>query len=226
MTPQFDVRQARFNMIEQQIRTWDVLDQGVLDLLTIVRREDFVPAAHRQLAFSDLEIPLRGVAGAGATGAAMWTPKLEARVLQELAPHAHDSALEIGSGSGYFAALLGHRCKNVLSVEIDTKLAEFARGNLKASSVFNVHVAEGDGALGFGNETYDIIVLSGSTPILPEALLAQLKPGGRMFAVVGDDPVMAGRLVTRAPDGIAATTMFETCLPQLVNAAQPNRFRF
>lgn len=226
MTPQLDVRQARFNMIEQQIRPWDVLDQGVLDLLTIVRREDFVPQVHRQLAFSDLEIPLRSVAGASATAAAMWTPKLEARVLQELAPHAHDTALEIGSGSGYFAALLGHRCRSVLSVEIDAALADFARANLKAAGIFNVHVAEGDGARGFGNETYDIIVLSGSTPILPETLLAQLKPGGRMFAVVGDDPVMAARLVTRTVEGIAATTLFETSLPQLVNAAQPTRFRF
>ncbi|MBL8380523.1 MAG: protein-L-isoaspartate O-methyltransferase [Burkholderiales bacterium] len=226
MTVQFDVRQARFNMIEQQIRPWDVLDQGVLDLLTIVRREDFVPAAHRQLAFSDLEIPLRGVAGANAPDAAMWTPKLEARVLQELAPHAHDTALEIGSGSGYFAALLGHRCKSVLSVEIDSGLAEFARANLKTAGVFNVRVAHGDGATGFGGEAYDIIVLSGSTPILPEALVAQLKPGGRMFAVVGDEPVMAARLITRTPEGIAATTLFETCLPPLKNAAQPNRFRF
>jgi protein-L-isoaspartate(D-aspartate) O-methyltransferase len=226
MAPQLDVRLARFNMIEQQIRPWDVLDQDVLDLLAIVRREEFVPPAHRLLAFSDLEIPLKDVAGPGAAGERMWAPKLEARVLQELAPRAHETALEIGAGSGYCAALLAHRCRGVVTIELDARLAEFARANLAAAGIVNARVVEGDGARGFGDGFYDVIVLSGSTPILPRGLLAHLKPGGRMFAVVGDDPVMSARLITRGAGGEEDIALFETRLAPLVNAAAPDRFRF
>lgn len=227
MNMQFDIATARFNMIEQQIRTWDVLDQDVLDLLGVVKREAFVPPVHRLLAFTDIEIPLKDVSGAGAALACMWPPKLEARVLQELSPKAHDSALEIGAGSGYFAALLAHRCRSVTTLEIDAVLAAFAAKNLRSAGVANARVVEGDGAQGCGQDMYNIIVLGGSTPVLPPALLQQLKPGGRLFAVVGDAPVMAARLITKAADGaLASVTLFETDLAPLTNAAQPQRFKF
>lgn len=224
--PAFDTVKARFNMIEQQIRPWDVLDQDVLDLLQVVKREDFVPPEHRLLAFSDLEIPLSGPGGSAAAGAHMWTPKLEARVLQELAPRHHERALEIGTGSGYFAALLAHCCKQVTTVEIVSTLKAFAERNLRAAGIANVTVIEGDGAAGFGREQFDLIVLSGSTPMLPPALVDQIKPGGRMFAVVGDAPAMTARLLTRQAGGCSAVTLFETVLAPLTNAVQPERFRF
>jgi protein-L-isoaspartate(D-aspartate) O-methyltransferase len=214
-------------MIEQQIRPWDVLDQDVLDLLEVVKREQFVPPAHRLLAFSDIEIPLAEGSGPQAASARMWSPRLEARVLQEIMVKAQDTALEIGTGSGYFAALLGHRCRSVTSVEINPALKAFAEKNLKNAGVANVRVVEGDGARGFGTDRYDLIVLGGSTPVLPASLVDQLKPGGRLFAVVGDAPAMTAQLLTKGADGLhAATTLFETSLAALVNAAQPDRFRF
>ena len=227
MTPTLDIAQARFNMIEQQIRPWDVLDQDVLDLLQVVRREDFVPPAQRLLAFTDLEIPLDQSADKSTnSGAAMWSPKMEARVLQELQIKAHDRALEIGAGSGYFAALLAHRCREVTTVEIVPALKSLAEKNLKAAGIGNVKVAAGDGAQGFGREQFDVIVLSGSSPALPDALLAQLSTGGRLFAVVGDAPAMTARIYTRTAAGIAAQDLFETVLTPLLNAAQPPRFKF
>ena len=228
-----DFDQARFNMIEQQIRTWDVLDQGVLDLLEVVRREDFVPPAHRLLAFTDMEIPLEKRAGSDAQqGVRMWAPKLEARVLQEVQARSHDRALEIGTGSGYFAALLAHRCHSVLSVELSPELKAMAERNLKAAGISNVRVQQGDGARGYrkaGSEHFDVIVLGGSTPVAPQGLLDQLSPGGRLFAVIGDAPAMTARLFTRAAHGtqdITAEDLFETVLTPLVNAPQPARFRF
>ena len=227
MTPTLDIAQARFNMIEQQIRPWDVLDQDVLDLLEVVRREEFVPPAQRLLAFTDLEIPLDQSADKSKnSGAAMWSPKMEARVLQELQIKAHDRALEIGAGSGYFAALLAHRCREVTTVEIVPALKSLAEKNLKAAGIGNVKVAAGDGAQGFGREQFDVIVLSGSSPALPDALLAQLNSGGRLFAVVGDAPAMTARIYTRTTAGIAAQDLFETVLTPLLNAAQPPRFKF
>jgi len=222
MNAVLDIPRARFNMIEQQIRPWDVLDQDVLDLLMVVKREDFVPAAHRALAFTDMEIPL-------GHDTYMWSPKMEARVLQELQIKAHDRALEIGAGSGYFAALLAHSCHAVTSVEIEPALVVLAQQNLKAAGLTDVRVVEGDGARGHANDTYDIIVLSGSTPVLPEKFLEQLKPGGRLFAVVGDAPVMEARIYTKAGAGTGSITsinLFETVITPLVNAAQPVRFKF
>ena len=227
MTPTLDIAQARFNMIEQQIRPWDVLDQDVLDLLEVVRREDFVPPAQRLLAFTDMEIPLGQTADRAInSGAAMWSPKMEARVLQELQVKVHDRALEIGAGSGYFAALLAHRCREVTSVEIAPSLKSMAEKNLKAAGIGNVKLAAGDGAQGFGREQFDVIVLSGSTPALPDALLAQLTAGGRLFAVVGYAPAMTARIYTRTAEGFAAQDLFETVLTPLVNAAQTPRFKF
>ena len=216
----FDIEQARFNMVEQQIRTWDVLDQDILDLLFTVRREEFVPRAYREIAFADLEIPLPN-------GARMWTPKMEARVLQELKLGARDSVLEIGTGSGYFTALLASRADAVLSVEIDAGLVAEARAKLARSGFRNAQVVEDDGARGYGNDTYDAIALTGSTPILPERFLEQLKPGGRLFAIVGDPPAMTARFVRwQAPGARVSVDLFETVVAPLFNAAQPARFEF
>jgi len=212
--------QARFNMIEQQIRTWDVLDQGVLDLLFEVRREDFVPPPYRALAFADLEIPL-------GDGELMWTPKMEARVLQVLELKPHESALEIGTGSGYLAALLARSCSDVASVEINPRLLGEAARKLRDAGVDHVRLEQGDGARGWRNELYDAIVLTGSTPVLPDSWLKQLKPGGRLFAVVGDAPVMTARLLRwTAPGAVATENLFETVITPLRNAPQPERFVF
>jgi protein-L-isoaspartate(D-aspartate) O-methyltransferase len=215
-----DIERARFNMVEQQIRTWDVLDQDILDLLFTVKREEFVPAAYRMLAFADLEIPL-------GDGEKMWTPRMEARVLQELALEMGEAVLEIGTGSGYFTALLASRGAEVTTVEINPRLVAEARVRLARSGIGGIEQKEGDGAQGFGSELYDAIVLTGSTPILPAALVAQLNPGGRVFAVVGDAPVMTARLVRWVgPESVTTTGLFETVIDPLKNAAQPARFRF
>jgi protein-L-isoaspartate(D-aspartate) O-methyltransferase len=220
-----NVEQARFNMIEQQIRTWEVLDQDVLDLLYAVRREDFVPGAYRALAFSDLEVPLYEGAGEGER---MMQPKVEARILQELAVRKYERVLEVGTGSGYLAALLAARAHHVHSVEISPRLKAFAEENLSRSGVENVTVELGDGAQGWPSHApYDVIVLTGSTPVLPPSFLAQLKTGGRLFAVVGDPPVMEARLITCLGQGSHRTTdLFETSLAPLKNAMQRGRFQF
>jgi len=219
------VEQARFNMIEQQIRTWEVLDQDVLDLLYVVRREEFVPAAYRELAFSDLEIPLYEGAGEGER---MMQPKVEARIVQELAVRKYERVLEVGTGSGYLAALLADRAQHVHSVEIDPGLKAFGEDNLRRSGAENVTVELGDAAQGWQEHApYDVIVLTGSTPVLPPSFISQLKTGGRLFAVVGDPPVMEARLITCIGQGSHHTIdLFETCLAPLKNAMQPARFQF
>ena len=215
-----DYEQARFNMVEQQVRTWDVLDQEILDLLFEVKREEFVPPAHRTLAFADLELPL-------GNGQYMWAPKLEARVLQALRLKPRESVLEIGTGSGYFAALLGRRAGNVTTVEIDAGLASRAAATIARTGAANVRCEVGDGARGWGSEHFDAIVLTGSTPLLPEEFFRQLTPGGRIFAIVGDAPAMTARLVDwTAPGSRVTTDLFETVVAPLINAAAPARFRF
>jgi protein-L-isoaspartate(D-aspartate) O-methyltransferase len=215
-----DLEQARFNMVEQQIRTWEVLDQDVLDLLFNVRREEFVPPAYRSLAFADLELPLPG-------GERMWAPKVEARVLQSLKLGQGESALEIGTGSGYFTALLASVAADVTTVEIDPALAATAAAQLARHGHANVRCEVGDGAQGWGRGLYDVIVLTGSTPLLPERFFQQLKPGGRVFAMVGDAPVMTARLVAwTAPGSRVTTDLFETVVAPLKNAAAPARFKF
>ena len=219
--PQMNLEQARHNMVEQQIRPWEVLDQGVLDLLYVVPREEFVPPAHRALAFSDLEIPL-------GDGERMWAPKYEARALQALGAHKSDRVLEVGTGSGYLTALLAHRAAHVLSVEIRPALAAFGRANLARHGIENVSLEIGDAAHGWATGApYDVIVLTGSTPVLPHALLAQLAPGGRLFAVVGETPVMTAKLVTRTgADRYTEAGLFETDLAPLVNCERAPHFRF
>jgi len=216
-----NVEQARFNMIEQQIRPWDVLDQNVLDLLYKVRREEFVPAVYRGLAFSDLEIPI----GAGER---MMAPKMEARILQEVAPKRTDRILEIGTGSGYMTALLAAMGAHVYSVEIDAELKASGEAALARNDVRNVTLELGDGARGWAKHgPYDVIVLTGSEPVLADEFLESLRVGGRLFAVVGDAPVMEARLVTRVAEGaVSARTLFETVVAPLRNAPQPERFTF
>lgn len=220
-----DVEQARFNMIEQQIRPWEVLDPEVLRVLSSVKREDFVPAAHRALAFADIELPLGSKGEAGQT---MLEPKIEARLLQELSLKNTDIVLEIGSGSGYMAALLATKAEYVYSVEIDPELVAFAQGNLQRAGVANVSVQRGDAARGWPAQApYDAIVVSASMPVLPPELLAQLKVGGRLVAVVGELPVMQAQLVTRtAEDAFNTINLFETVVAPLVNAQQREQFAF
>ena len=217
--------QARFNMIEQQIRPWEVLDPLVLELLSVVKREDFVPEAHKALAFADLELPLADTPGVGQT---MLVPRMEARMLQELGVKTKDSVLEIGTGSGYMAALIAAKAEFVYSVEIDPALAGMARDNLQRVDVANVSVELGDGAQGWAQQApYDAIVLSGSTPVLSEALLRQLKIGGRLVAVVGEAPAMQLQLVTRTEENAFNTiNVLETVVAPLLNAPQRNKFVF
>lgn len=216
-----NIEQARFNMIEQQIRPWEVLDQDVLNLLTIVKRENFVPAAYRNIAFADLEIPLPG-------GERMLSPRVEARVLQELALTKHETVLEIGAGSGYMAALLAARARSVTTVEIAPELAAFAEQNLAANGVSNAHVVTGDGSLGWpGGAPYDVICVSGGLPIMPQEFLEQLKIGGRIAAFVGDAPVMKAQIITRVDEKqFRVSDIFETLVAPLKNAVQPPRFKF
>ena len=223
--------QARFNMIEQQIRPWEVLDSQVLSLLALVRREDFVPAARKSLAFADMEIPLTAK-----PGQTMLAPKVEARMLQDLAVQKHEKVLEIGTGSGYMAALLAHRGQQVISMEIDADLAQMARDNLKKSGVYNAEVRTGDGASRLGQAVssndplsgpFDVIVLSGSVAEVPPALLAMLKIGGRLGAIVGFKPMMRATLVTRVGESDFHTTQnWDTVAARLLNFPEPSKFNF
>ncbi|WP_018078302.1 protein-L-isoaspartate O-methyltransferase family protein [Thiobacillus denitrificans] len=216
-----DIEQARYNMVEQQIRPWDVLDQEVLDLLFKVRREDFVPQAHRALAFVDMEIPL-------GHGQAMWTPKLEARVIQELAIRATDRVLEIGTGSGYLTALLAAEAAAVVSVDIVPEFTVAATQKLHAHGFGNVTLHTGDAARDWPDEAgFDVIVLTGSTPLLADAFRRRLSVDGRLFAIVGQAPVMEAQLITcTAPGATRSVTLFETCVASLQNAPHPAAFVF
>ncbi|MBR8315555.1 protein-L-isoaspartate O-methyltransferase [Burkholderia dolosa] len=216
-----NIEKARFNMIEQQIRPWDVLDLDVLGLLSIVKRENFVPAEHRALAFADLELPLPG-------GRKMLFPRVEARVLQELAVKKHENVLLIGAGSGYLAALLAHRAQHVTAVEIDPAVAKFAEDNLRNNGVTNAEVVLGDGSLGWPDKApYDVICVAGGLPVVPQQMLEQLKIGGRLSAFVGGRPVMKAQIITRIDDKqYRVADVFETYVDHLVNTFEPSRFKF
>ncbi len=220
-----NIEQARFNMIEQQIRPWNVLDLDVLSLLGVARREDFVPAVHKALAFSDTEIPL---ADGGRDGQIMLAPRLEARLLQEARVQRHERVLEIGTGSGYMAALLGHRAQSVLTLERVPALARQAAESLRAAGVTNVTVREADGARGAaGDAPFDVIVLSGSVARVPSELIDQLKPGGRLLAIVGDLPMMVAQRITRQTHGgLHTETLFDTVAPRLLGFGDSPRFQF
>lgn len=223
-----DIERARFNMVEQQIRPWDVLDQEILDLLFVVRREDFVPAPYRLLAFTDMELPLK-IDGSD-TGERMFAPKVEARILQDLGVRKHETVLEIGSGSGHMAALLAHRARHVDTLEIRPELVRFASDNLQRAGVANVAVREADGSRRDAVDgRYDVVVLSGSVPFVPDHLLQRLNPGGRLAAIVGEPPVMYAQIISRATESehsFVATTMFETSALPLRGFPRKDTFRF
>ena len=216
-----NLEETRFNMVVQQIRTWNVLDDSVLDLLYKIRREEFVLPANRAMAFVDMETPL-------GHGQVMLAPKMEARILQELHVQKTDKILEVGSGSGYLTALLAEKGAHVYSVEIVPELKAMAENNLRTHGITNVTVEQGDAAQGWSkHEPYDVIVLTASTPILPETFLKSLNPGGRLFAIVGEDPVMEALLINcTAPGEFKTTQLFETCTAPFINALQPARFTF
>jgi protein-L-isoaspartate(D-aspartate) O-methyltransferase len=224
-----DFERARFNMIEQQIRPWDVLDLEILDLLSQMRREDFVPLAHKALAFVDMQIPLLGSGEeAMQQGHCMLEPKVEARILQDLKIQAHEKVLEVGAGSGYMAALMAHRAQRVVSLEIHPELVRMARANLQHAGVDNAEVREADGSKGVLAESpFDVIVLSGSVAEVPPALLSQLKVGGRLCAITGYEPVMRATFITRTADTTYTTAQpWDTVAPRLSGFTEPSRFQF
>lgn len=223
---EMNYEQARFNMIEQQIRPWDVLDQEVLNLLKLVKREEFVPTAQRALAFTDVELPLPGAAIADKSQHMMF-PRVEARIVQALAPKKNENVLEIGTGSGYMAALLAYNAHHVTTVEFDANLAQTAQHTLRANGVTNVEVINADGAQGWSAAApYDVIAISGALAELPQAFLDQLKVGGRLAAFIGGSPVMEAKLITRISENEYRTeNLFETQVAYLV-APQPSSFKF
>ncbi len=223
------LEQARFNMIEQQIRPWEVLDSRVLGLLESVHREDFAPEAMRGLAFADMELPLTQPA---VEGQVMLAPRVEARLLQDLAVQATDQVLEIGAGSGHMAALLSRLGQRVVSLEIDEQLAQGARERLRTAGFENVDVRVADAtandfAACRGEQPWDVILLSGSVAEVPHALLRLLAPGGRLAAIVGEEPVMRATVITRVgEEAFHSVQPWDTLAPRLRNFPQPSRFHF
>lgn len=219
-----NIEQARFNMIEQQIRPWDVLDAHVLQLLAAIKREDFAPIAHKALAFVDMEIPL----GSLVLGECMLSPKVEARMLQDLQIHKHETVLEIGTGSGFMAALLAHRAQFVTTLEINAALVAEASKNLEKADVYNAKVVLADGSKDLTDYgTFNAIVLSGSVAQIPANILNMLKVGGRCMAIVGNEPVMRATLVQRISDTAFETKQsWDTVAPRLQGFAETPRFQF
>lgn len=216
-----NVEQARFNMIEQQVRPWDVLDGSVLHLLSAVRREDFVPKAHQNLAFMDMEIPL-------GDGRQLLPPRVEARLVQDLQLTKRDTVLQIGAATGFVTALLAHKAQRVIALESQAALAAQARANLRAAGVANAEVIEADGHAGLPAQApFDAILLMGSVADVPTALFDQLRDGGRLLAVVGDDPMMCATLFTRVSSGqVRREARFDTVAPRLPGFAERQQFRF
>jgi protein-L-isoaspartate(D-aspartate) O-methyltransferase len=212
---------ARFNMVEQQIRPWEVLDSRVLSLLESIRREDFVPVKYRKLAFADMSIPL----GAGQV---MMRPNIEGRVLQALDLGEDETVLEIGTGSGFITACLASLAKCVVSVEIFAELQEVAKASLEEKNILNTELFVGDVMRGWQPEqAHDVVVVTGSVPVVPEQFLGWVNPGGRMFVITGDSPAMEARLLTRLDvTEWREESLFETDLPRLVHAEEPAEFVF
>jgi len=213
--------QARSNMIEQQIKPWDVPNQSVLDLISEIHREDFVPDEYRRLAFADTRIPL-------AHGQVMMTPKVEARLLQALEIKADDEILEIGTGCAYLTALLAKSGHHVLSIDIHPEFTEQARSKLQQHDIHNVTLESGDAVHGWQpSSPYDVIVFTGSVPFLEDCIQQQLNVGGRLFVITGQSPVMQAKLITRISDNDwHDEVLFETDLPELEGAPQVEPFKF
>ena len=220
MISQINIEQARFNMIEQQIRPWEVLDQRVLDVMTRTPREDFAPSRYRNLAFADVAIPL-------GHGQVMMRPNVEGRLLQALNPQSADTILEVGTGSGYLTACLAGLGGRVVSVDIFPEFTAAAEHKLNAHGIDNVTLYSGDAAQGWGDYRYDVIALTGSLPVLPERWRQQLVIGGRLFVIIGQDPIMEALLITRLGEQEwTEESLFETQLPPLLNVEKPGRFEF
>ncbi len=216
-----NLEQARLNMVECQVRTWEVLDQSVLDLLLTLKREEFVSQQYRDLAFADLEIPL-------GHGEVMLAPKMEARMVQELSLRKTDKILEVGTGSGYVTALLAKLGGQVVSVERIAEFSHAAARRIAGHGLENVRLEIGDASEGWlAQQPYDVILLTGSVPELPDAFKQQLAVGGRLLAVIGELPVMTARLFTRVSErAFNSLDLFETVIPALRNVRQPERFVF
>ena len=216
-----NVEQARYHMIEQQIRPWNVFDPAVLDLLASVKREDYVPLAQKSLAFVDMAIALPG-------GQSMLPPRVQARLLQDAAVQATDKVLEIGTGSGYMTALLAHLAQRVISLEINPEIAAMARANLQRAGIHNVEVRQADGSKGTPAEApFDVIVLGGSVAEVPQSLLNLLKVGGRLVAIVGEEPIMHAQLITRTSEtNFTSVDKWDDNAPRLLNFPQPSAFKF
>jgi protein-L-isoaspartate(D-aspartate) O-methyltransferase len=216
-----DVEQARYYMIEQQIRPWNVEDSAVLELLAQVKREDFVQLAHKSVAFADMALPLPG-------GQSMLAPRVQARLVQDAAVKPTDKVLEIGTGSGYTAALLAKLAQRVISLEIQPEVADMARANLHRAGIHNVEVRQTDGSQGAAADApFDVILLGGSVAEIPQALLSQLKVGGRLVAIVGEEPIMHAQVVTRTSEtNFTSEDKWDDNAPRLQNFPQPSSFKF
>ena len=216
-----NVEQARYYMIEQQIRPWDVSDAAVLDLMASVKREDFVPLSQKSLAFADMAIALPG-------GQNMLPPRVQARLLQDAAVKATDKVLEIGTGSGYMTALLAHQAQRVISLEINPEIADMARANLQRAGIHNGEVRQADGSKGTPAEApFDVILLGGSVVEVPQSLLDLLKVGGRLVAIVGDEPIMHAQVITRTSEtNFTSTEKWDDNAPRLLNFPLPSTFKF
>jgi protein-L-isoaspartate(D-aspartate) O-methyltransferase len=213
--------QARFNMVEQQIRPWEVLDPRVLSLLETIHREDFVPVRYRKLAFADIAVPLDH-------GQVMMRPKIEARMLQALDLQEDETVLEIGTGSGFITACLASLSKRVVSVEIFEDLHQAALLDLQDKGIRNVELFVGDVMNGWQPEqAHDVVVVTGSVPEVPEQFKGWVNPGGRMFVITGESPAMEAKLLRRLDvTQWAEESLFETDLPRLINAEPPPEFEF
>ena len=213
--------QARYNMIEQQIRPWNVRDADVLHLLSVIKREDFVPPAQKEMALADMQISL-------GQGQCMLAPRIEARMLQDAAIKKHEKVLEIGAGSGYMTALLAHQAQRVIAVETNPELVTMARANLQRAGIHNAEVRQADAAAGVAADgPFDVILLCGSVAQVPQSLLAQLKVGGRLLAIVGEEPAMSVTLVTRASEaGFTTRQLWDTVAPRLAGFPVPSKFKF
>ena len=216
-----NVEQARYYMIEQQIRPWDVSDAAVLELMASVKREDFVPLAQKSLAFADMAIALPG-------GQSMLPPRVQARLLQDAAVKPTDKVLEIGTGSGYMTALLARQAQRVISLEINPEIADMARANLQRAGIHNVEVRLADASKGTPAEApFDVILLGGSVAEVPQSLLSLLKVGGRLIGIVGDEPIMHAQVITRTSEtNFTSTAKWDDNAPRLLNFPQPSTFKF
>lgn len=216
---ELDFERARFYMVEQQIRTWEVLDPRVLDLISSMERHTYVPEQYRNLAYSDLQLPI-------GQGQVMLEPKLEARILQTLSPQPGETALEIGSGTGWMTACLAGLCDRVTSIDILPEFTELAGRNLQAHGVSNVELGTGDAAQGWDDgRRYDAIAVTASLPEFHEGFHQSLTIGGRLVLIVGEPPIMEGLLITRvAEDQWSTESLFDVSVPPLINAHRTQRF--